>query len=251
MFITQLQSVVLVLLASRENLLGSALADDAILAFWSTHNYRHDAALKVEWDLVDLRVLREFARGVAIGVREDRAIQEILQAGLEVAVHVRQRENALVLLQHNVAVFFQNDVVHRQRAGLVGTQHVHRPEVLDRVDALDDDLLAAHRQSPFREANGHDHREHFRRQSHRHRNGEEKGLAPIALGQAVDDEHQGYHHHDETQHQPGETRDALVERGLRRLLRERRGHTAEVGVASRCHDDSRRGPALDAGPSNT
>ena len=66
--------------------------------------------------------------GVRVGlrVREHRAVQDVLQAGLEVAVHVRQREHALVFLQRHVAVLLQDDVVHRQRAGLVGAEHVHR-----------------------------------------------------------------------------------------------------------------------------
>ena len=70
---------------------------------------------------------------------------------------------------------------------------------------------------------------------------------PVALGQAVDDEDQRHHHQHEAQHQPGEPGDAAVEGRLRRLLRERLGHAAEVGVLAGGDDDGRRRAALDAG----
>ena len=38
----------------------------------------------------------------------------------------------------------QDHAVQRERAGLVGAEHVHRAEVLDRVQPLDDHLLPRH-----------------------------------------------------------------------------------------------------------
>jgi hypothetical protein len=102
-------------------------------------------------------------------VREHGTIEDILKARLKMAVEVRQREHALVLLQHHVAVTLQCDLVHRQRSRFVGAEHVHCPQVLDRVESLDDDLLAPHRHGPFGQADGHDHRQHFGRQTYSHR----------------------------------------------------------------------------------
>ena len=161
--------------------------------------------------------------GVRLACAQHRAVQHVLQAGLEVAVQVRQREHAVVLLQHHVAVPLQDHVVHRQRAGLVGAQHVHRAEVLDGVDPLDDHLLAAHGHRALRQADRHDHRQHLGRQPHGHREREEERLAPVALGEPVDDEDQRHHHQHEAQHQPREPGDALVEGRLRRLLRRATG----------------------------
>jgi hypothetical protein len=45
-------------------------------------------------------------------VREHGTIEDILKARLKMAVEVRQREHALVLLQHHVAVTLQCDLVH-------------------------------------------------------------------------------------------------------------------------------------------
>ena len=58
---------------------------------------RHDAPLEVERDLVHLRELGNAAVRVARFVREDRAIENTLEAGLEVAIDVRKREHVLVL----------------------------------------------------------------------------------------------------------------------------------------------------------
>ena len=54
--------------ARREDRFGRALGDDAVLAFRRADDDRHDAALEVEGDLVDLRVLGDVrdARGVSV-----------------------------------------------------------------------------------------------------------------------------------------------------------------------------------------
>ena len=179
-------------------------------------------------------------------MREHRAVQDVPQASLEVTVHVRQREDALVFLQRDVAVLLQDDVIHRQRAGLVGAEHVHRAQVLNGVDPLDDDLLAAHRQCAFGQAHRHDHRQHLRSQAHGHRDGEEEGFDPVALGQTIDDEDEGHHGENESQHQPGELSDALVERRLCRHLRQRLGHAAEKCLFPGGDDNRRRRTAFDA-----
>ena len=58
------------------------------------------------------------------------------------------------------------------------------------LQPLDDDLLARHGDGALGQADGHDHRQHFRSQAHGHGHGEEERIAPVALGQAVDEEHQ-------------------------------------------------------------
>ena len=55
-------------------------------------------------------------------------------------------------------------------------------------------FLRRHRQRALGEADRDDHRQHLRRQPHRHRQREEEGLVPVVLGQAVDDEDQRHHH---------------------------------------------------------
>ena len=81
---------------------------------------------------------------------------------------------------------FEDDPVLRQRAGLVRAEHVHGAEVLDRVQPLDDDLLARHRDGAAREVGGDDHRQHLRREADGDRDSEEERLLEVVLDQAVD-----------------------------------------------------------------
>ena len=78
-----------------------------------------------------------------------------------------------------------------------GAEHVHRPRILDRVEALDDDLLAGHGEGALGEADGDDHGQHLGRQTNRDGDGEEEGLTPVPLGQSVDREDQRHHHENE------------------------------------------------------
>ena len=71
-------------------------------------------------------------------------VEQVLQPGLEVAVQVGVLQHALDSSPRMSRCLFENDPVLRQRAGLVGAQDVHRPEVLDRIEPLDDHLLARH-----------------------------------------------------------------------------------------------------------
>ena len=185
---------------------------------------------EVEGDLIDLGVLRE--RRVLVHLRccKDGPVHQVLQAGLEMAVEVGQEQHLLVLLQDHVTVLLQDDPVHGERAGLVRAEDVHGAEVLDRVQALDDHLLAGHGQRALGEADRHDHGQHLRRQPHRHRQGEEEGSFPVPLGQPVDDEDQGDHDEDEVDHQPGEPAHAPVEAGRLLFPDDRAGHAAEEGV---------------------
>jgi hypothetical protein len=183
-----------------------------------------------------------------LAVREDRAVEDVLEAGLEVTVEVSQLQDLVVVLEVDVAVALEHDMIGRQGAGLVGAEDVHRPEVLDRVQPLHDDLLACHEHRALGEADGHDHREHLGSKAHRDGEGEEEGLLPVALRQPVDEEDEGDHDRDEADHQPGEPRHLLVEGRLDLLPHDRAGKRAEVGALARRDDEPGPRPALDAGP---
>ena len=156
-------------------------------------------------------------------------------------------QDFLALVFENVAMDFEDDVVNGQRAGLVGAEHVHRAEVLDGIEPLDDDLLLRHGQRALGQADRDDHRQHFRRQADGDRQREEKRLFPVVLGEAVDDEDQRHHHHHETNHQPGEFLDALVKRRLDLLAGEAAGHLAEISLRAGGDDDRRGRAAFHAG----
>ena len=74
---------------------------------------------------------------------QDRDVEQVLEAGLVEAVQIGVFEDAVGIAAPDIEVALEDDPVLRQRAGLVRAQHVHGPEVLDRIEALDDDLLCA------------------------------------------------------------------------------------------------------------
>src|SRR6266480_8155495 len=78
-------------------------------------------------------------------------IEQVLETGLVEAVQVGIFEDAIRVLAADIEVALQNDAVLRQRAGFIRAQDVHRPEVLNCIEALDDDLLARHRQGTLRQ----------------------------------------------------------------------------------------------------
>ena len=149
---------------------------------------------------------------------ENGAIENVLQSRLEVAVEVGELQYAEARLPNDITVPFKEDAVHRQRAGLVGAENVHRAEVLDGVQPLDDHLLVRHQEGAFGETDTYDHREHFRREPHRNRQREQERFAPVMLAEAIDEEDQRHHDDHEPKHQPGKTGYTLVEAGWGRPL---------------------------------
>ena len=162
-------------------------------------------------------------------MRQDRAVEQITQAGLIKAVHVGVTQHVFARAVRHVHVALQDHVVLRQGARLVRAEHVHRPEVLNGMEVLHDDLLSRHHQRALREAHRHDHWQHLRRETYRHGQGKEQRLHPVPLGQPNDEKSEGNHHHHETDHEPGEVIDALVEARGHALREELLGHRAEVG----------------------
>jgi hypothetical protein len=61
-------------------------------------------------------------------------------------------EHAGVLLSHHVHMALQNDFILGQRAGLVGAENVHRPQVLNGLKVLDDNVFPGHGHCALRKA---------------------------------------------------------------------------------------------------
>ena len=128
----------------------------------------------------------------------------------------------------------QDDPVLRQRAGLVGAEDVHGPEVLDRIEALDDHLLARHRQGALGQVDRHDHRQHLGRQPDRDGHGERNASIQSPLVRPLMRKTSGHHDQHEADHQPGEAVDALVEAGQRPLGRRSRRRATQSRFARPC-----------------
>lgn len=75
---------------------------------------------------------------------EDRFVEQVLQPGMVVAVQVAVMQHSVAGFTMHIQMLFQRDFSLGECAGLVGAQHVHRPEVLDGVQAFDDHFLPGH-----------------------------------------------------------------------------------------------------------
>ena len=105
---------------------------------------------------------------------------------------------------------------------------------------------ARHRHRALGQIDRHDHGQHLWREPHRHGDREQQCLEPIALGQAVDHEHERGHDQDETEHHPGKPGDALVEAREHALLGNCARHLAEGGPRAGEHDDTAADAADDS-----
>ena len=233
-----------VAVADRQHLLDRALGDHQVATPVGLQHHGHPPALKIERDLVHLGDRGDAADMLGpVGMAEHRLVQQVAQAGLVVAVEVGVFEHAFALLALEIQVVLQDHPVLGQRAGLVGAQHVHRAEILDGVQPFHDDLPPCHLHRALGQVDGHDHRQHFRRQPHRDGHGEQQRLQPVALGDPVDQEHRRHHHADEADHQPGEARDAAVEAGRRPFADHAVRELAEIGRYARLQDHAGGGAA--------
>jgi hypothetical protein len=189
---------------------------------------------------VDLQLLLEF------DMFEDCDIKQVLETRLVETVQIGIFEDAVRIAAPDIKMALEDNTILRECAGLVRAQHVHGPEVLDGVEAFDDDLFLRHRHGTLSQIDRHDHRQHFWREAHRHGDREKQCLEPIALGKAVDHEHERGHHQDETEHQPGKPGDALVETRPDALLSDRACHLTKRRPRAGEHDNTAADAADDS-----
>ena len=79
-------------------------------------------------------------------MRENGTVHQIFKSSLKVTVEIGMTQNAVFLIfcPVDIHMALQCDVVLRQRSGLVGAKNVHRAEILDSVQVLDNRLLPRH-----------------------------------------------------------------------------------------------------------
>ena len=127
--------------AALEDLFGRTLADEPVHPLRRLDHHGHQAPGEVERDFIDFPPVLE-RETVVQPMLEHGAIEHVLEARLEVAVQIGEREHTFVSVAGDIAVALEEDVVLCEGAGLVGAEDVHRAEVLDGVEPLDDDALA-------------------------------------------------------------------------------------------------------------
>ncbi len=78
-----------------EDLFRSALGEEDRFAFGILHQHRHHAPREVERDLVQLLVLLDQRLLVEVGAIQNRPVEQVLEAGLEVADQVAIQKHLL------------------------------------------------------------------------------------------------------------------------------------------------------------
>ena len=137
--------------AAFEDLFGGAFADQPVHSLRRLHNDGHEPPREVERQLVHFVPVGDRDLAVHLVMCEHRTIEYVLEARLEVAVQVREREHPIIFLPGDVTVPFEDDAVLRQGPRLVRAEHVHGAEILNRIQALHDDLLSGHEERAARE----------------------------------------------------------------------------------------------------
>ena len=168
--------------ADLEHFLGSSFGNHLGFTLGVGDNYAQATAREIEGHLVHLGIAVAQAlaqhgigcccRGRHIGAVDDGQVDKVLEASLEEAVQKRMAQYAHVLVAVGVEVALEHDAVFGEGAGLVAAQDVHRAEVLDRRQFLDDNLATGEVLGALRQARGHDDGEHLRRDAHGHARGE-------------------------------------------------------------------------------
>ena len=141
----------------------------------------------------------------------------------------------------------QNDGAFGQRARLVGAKDIHAAEVLDRVQAADDDATLAHGPGTGGKGHADDRRQQLRRQADRERHGEQQGLDHRAVEKQIHRQHEqddDDHHADE---QIAELAHAAREVGLGRPRSQPCRDRPELGPAAGLDDENLRRAAADRG----
>ena len=243
--------------ADLEHFLGSPLGDHLGFALGVGDNYAQATAREIEGHLVDLGIAVAQAlaqhgigcdsRGRQVGTVDDGQVDKVFEAGLEEAVQKRMAQHTRILVAVDVEVALEHDAVLGESAGLVAAQDVHRAEVLDRRQLLDDNLATGEVLGALRQARGHNDGKHLRRDAHGHARGEQQRVDDIALGGGVDGKDGRRHNEHEAYEQHGDARDAAVKRALLAAPVEHFGDAAQVSVRAGGNDKRHGGAVLHGG----
>ena len=235
--------------ADLEHFLCGSLGNHLPFAASVLHHDAHAPALKIKGNLIHLRVslfqifqLRIFVHQ-CLSSLDDRPVQQVPKARLVPAVQKRVAQDPVVLLSVHIQMTLQYNLILSQGPGLVCTQDVHGAQVLDRVQLLHNDLMAAHGYSAPGQAGSHDHRKHLRRQADGDGNGKENRVQPVSLHKAVQQQNHRHHEQHQPHQQPGHGIHPLFKGGLCLFFRKPPRHASQDRAVSHCGHDASGAPA--------
>ena len=175
----------------RKKALGRAFDDEDVFGLALGEDSER-SALEVEGRLVEFCPALNLSIGAMV---DDGLIERAANAAAEAAVDHGEGERPVAVRAVRARVSDQRDVGFGQRSGLVGAEHVHRPEVMDGGEPLHDDGFLGHADCPARQGYRHDHWQQFRGEADRQRDREQEGIQRRTAGRQV--------HEKDEQHEKG------------------------------------------------
>ena len=182
------------------------------------------APLEVERDLVQLDPFAD----VRFRVSEDRVVERTVDAGLERAIEKSKSQHLRTIHPLRIDMAHEPDLGFGKGAGLIGTQRVHRPEVMDRRQPLGDDTQARETQRATRQRHGDHHGQELRRETDRERERKHDRLEPWPMEQHVGDQHEQHEKEGQAQDQEPELAHPDLEGIGRPAVNELAGETADA-----------------------
>ena len=144
-------------------------------------------------------------------MRQDRLVERALDAALEGAVQIGQPEHLFVVVARMIDVARELDRGLGERPRLVGAQHIHGAEIVDRGETLDDDAVPSEPLCPIGQRHRDDHGQQLRGETDREREREQQRFEERAVEHHVG-RHDEQHEEDrEPQHQEAELTNAARE----------------------------------------
>ena len=131
------------------------------------------------------------------GIIHHCSIHQVVPPGLIISIHICHPQHCRIGFARSINIAHHNDPVLSDGPGFVREKRINCAKILNGVQSFHNDFPLRHRQRPFCQVTVDNHRQHFRCQSDRHRDGKKECLGPIVLGNTVNDKdhrHQHQHH---------------------------------------------------------
>ena len=228
-----------------DHLREGALGDDAVPPALAGNDDGQALADEIVRDLVELAGIEGKTRRLTRG--NDGGIERIVDARLQGSIEIGIVQDARRFVAARFERAVQCDNARGERSRLVGAEHIHAAQILDRFQAPDDDALARHHAGAGGKGDADDGGQQFGREADRKGHGEEKRFDDRPTQQQIDRQHEEDDDDNDADEKEAEMADAALEFRLRRLRLQASGNGAEGGAGAGFRDQHPGRAAPDRG----
>ena len=198
----------------------------------------HSSSFKIIRNLIRLdKTAGILIHMILLSISENCPVNHIFYTGGIKGIHPGIVENQVGALSVTSQILLQDNIVLGQCSGLIRTEYIHRPQILNRRHIFHNRLLLRQELRPFCQRSVHNHRKHAGRNANRHGNSKEKCFQPVFLDQAINQKDKNHHQNHVSNQNPGNLCKAPIKIGTLLLLMDAGRNTPEVGVFSGKTDD--------------